>query len=139
CTSATVSGRIHGGDGDRTDPYHAACAGGMSGSLLDESANTYRVSPEQCDQWLSPINLLFRRRLAAPDGGNLQVRCDGRELGPRAMVRIEAPMHSRKGSATATPRTLGTAPALDPSGSPGRSQGPGLPGAGSGLSQPMVN
>jgi hypothetical protein len=33
----------------------------------------------------------------------------------RTTVRIEAPTQSRKGSETATPRTYGTAPFLDPS------------------------
>lgn len=41
----------------------------------------------------------------------------------RTTARIEAPTQSRKRSATATPRTYGTAPALDPSGGAGREVG----------------
>ncbi len=44
---------------------------------------------------------------------------------PRTTARNEAPTQSRKRSATATPRTYGTAPALDPS---DRCVGPGIPG-----------
>jgi hypothetical protein len=39
----------------------------------------------------------------------------GGRRGKRTTARIEAPTQSRKRSATATPRTYGTAPALDPS------------------------
>ena len=66
-------------------------------------------------------------RLAAPDGGNLHVRCDGRGPGLRAVVRIEAPTFSRKGSDTATPRTVRYRAGPRPQWGARVSNDPGLP------------
>lgn len=62
------------------------------------SCTTITESPTAVHPVDEPHNPSRPSRLAAPDGGNLQVRCDGRGPGPRAVVRIEAPMQSRKGS-----------------------------------------